>query len=185
MSISAASFCSRRLALQCVCLALPMMAQNNKTAQVGFSLPANATTVTFSVTEPNAGATETVCSAPSPCPVTVDYAQTSPDVVTIYKNSSGAVLVTSSRWQITVAGHEAILSWTASISPGVTYRAYRAAASVGPFGAPLNASPISGLVYVDKTVQAGQTYWYVVTAVAMDGSESDYSVAAQATIPSP
>jgi fibronectin type 3 domain-containing protein len=40
--------------------------------------------------------------------------------------------------------------------------------------------------YTDTTVQAGQTYYYVATAVASNGTESaDSSPPVQATIPSP
>lgn len=82
--------------------------------------------------------------------------------------------------------HAANLSWTASATPNVTYNVYRASASAGPFTTPLNASPITGTTYSDTTVQAGQTYYYVATAVASDGSQSaDSSPPVQATIPSP
>jgi hypothetical protein len=82
--------------------------------------------------------------------------------------------------------HAANLSWTASSTPNVTYNVYRAAASAGPFTTPLNSSPITGTTYVDTTVQAGQTYYYVVTAVAANGTQSaDSSPPVQGTIPSP
>ena len=81
--------------------------------------------------------------------------------------------------------HAANLSWTASSTPDATYNVYRAAASTGPFTTPLNSSPITGITYVDTTVQAGQTYYYVVTAVA-NGTESAFSSpSVQGTIPSP
>ena len=82
--------------------------------------------------------------------------------------------------------HAANLSWTASTTPNVTYNVYRAAASTGPFTTPLNSSPITGTTYVDTTVQAGQTYYYVVTAVASNGAQSAISSPpVQGTIPSP
>lgn len=80
--------------------------------------------------------------------------------------------------------HAANLSWTASTTPNVTYNVYRATASTGPFTTPLNSSPITGTTYVDTTVQAGQTYYYVTTAVA-NGTESANSSPVQGTIPSP
>ncbi len=83
-------------------------------------------------------------------------------------------------------GHAANLSWTASTTPNVTYNVYRAAASTGPFSTPLNSSPITGTKYVDTTVQAGQTYYYAVTAVASTGTQSaTSSPSAQGTIPTP
>ena len=81
--------------------------------------------------------------------------------------------------------HAANLSWTASTTPNVTYNVYRAAASTGPFTTPLNSSPITGTTYVDTTVQAGQTYYYVATAVAKGAESADSSPPVQATIPSP
>jgi hypothetical protein len=82
--------------------------------------------------------------------------------------------------------HAANLSWTASTTPNVTYNVYRATAATGPFTTPLNSSPITGTTYTDTTVQAGQTYYYVATAVAESGEESvDSSPPVQATIPSP
>jgi len=81
--------------------------------------------------------------------------------------------------------HAANLSWTASTTPNVTYNVYRATSSSGPFTTPLNTSPISGTTYIDTSVQAGQTYYYVATAVASDGTQSADSSPVQATIPSP
>ena len=81
--------------------------------------------------------------------------------------------------------HAANLSWTASTTSGVTYNVYRATASTGPFTTPLNTSPITGTTYKDTTVTTGQTYYYVVTAVASGGTQSADSSVAQGTIPSP
>ena len=82
--------------------------------------------------------------------------------------------------------HAANLSWTASTTPNVTYNVYRSTSSTGPFTTPLNSSPITGTTYVDTTVQAGQTYYYVVSAVAANGTQSANSgPAVQGTIPSP
>ena len=83
-------------------------------------------------------------------------------------------------------GHAAILSWTASTTPGVTYKVYRAASSAGPFTTPVNSLPITGTTFTDTTVVAGQTYYYVATAVSSGGTESAFSSPpVQATIPSP
>jgi hypothetical protein len=83
-------------------------------------------------------------------------------------------------------GHAAILSWTASTTPGVTYNVYRAASSSGPFTTPVNLLPVTGTTFTDTTVLAGQTYYYVATAVSAGGTESAFSSPpVQATIPSP
>lgn len=84
------------------------------------------------------------------------------------------------------SAHAANLSWTASVTPNVTYNVYRGTASAGPF-TQINSSAVTGTTYADTTVQAGQTYYYVVTAVAISGgAQSAYSSPpVQATIPSP
>jgi hypothetical protein len=82
--------------------------------------------------------------------------------------------------------HAANLSWTASTTPNVTYNVYRATAPTGPFTTPLNSSPVSATTFKDTSVSAGQTYYYVVTAVASNGTQSAASSPpVQATIPSP
>ena len=43
--------------------------------------------------------------------------------------------------------------------------------------------PNSGTTFVDGSVQSGQTYYYVVTAVDTSGTESAYSNQVQAAIP--
>ena len=80
--------------------------------------------------------------------------------------------------------HDVILSWTASTTPGVVgYDVYRGTTSGGPYPTQLNSTPINGTTYTDETVQAGQTYYYVVTAVASDGTQSAYSNQVSATVP--
>jgi hypothetical protein len=83
--------------------------------------------------------------------------------------------------------HDVILSWTASTTPGVVgYNVYRGTTSGGPYPTQLNSTPINGTTYSDETVQAGQTYYYVVTAVASDDvTQSAYSNQTSATVPSP
>ena len=82
--------------------------------------------------------------------------------------------------------HAAVLTWTASTTPNVTYNVFRATASTGPFTTPLNSSPITGTTYTDTSVAAGQTYYYVATAVAAGGTQSaPSSPPVPATIPSP
>jgi hypothetical protein len=81
--------------------------------------------------------------------------------------------------------HAAILSWTASTTPNVTYNVYRSSALAGPF-TQVNSSSISGTTFTDSSVQAGQTYYYVATAVASNSTQSAYSSPpVQAAIPSP
>ena len=86
---------------------------------------------------------------------------------------------------LTGLGHSASLNWTASTSSGVAgYNVYRGTVSNGPY-TKLNSTPVSGTAYTDLTVQAGQTYYYVTTAVDSNNNESAYSNEAPAAIPSP
>jgi hypothetical protein len=81
--------------------------------------------------------------------------------------------------------HTVTLSWTASTSPNVSgYNVYRGTSSGGPY-TKVNSAQIAGTSYLDTTVQSGQTYYYVATAVGSDSSESGYSNQAQAVVPSP
>jgi fibronectin type 3 domain-containing protein len=49
----------------------------------------------------------------------------------------------------------------------------------------LNLEPVTGTSYVDRTVQPGQTYFYVTKAVNARGTESSPSNEVRADIPSP
>ncbi len=81
--------------------------------------------------------------------------------------------------------HSVTLTWNASTSANVAgYNVYRGTASGGPY-TKLNSSLVPSLTYQDTTVQSGQTYYYVTTAVDGSGNESTYSNQAQAVIPYP
>jgi hypothetical protein len=83
-----------------------------------------------------------------------------------------------------IAPHSVTLSWNASTSTVAGYNVYRGSQSGGPYTL-LNAALISGTTYTDKNVQAGATYFYVVTAVDSSGLESAFSNETTAIIPSP
>ena len=81
--------------------------------------------------------------------------------------------------------HSASLNWTASTSSDVAgYNVYRGTVSNGPY-TKLTSALVVGTGYTDVTVQAGQTYYYVTTAVDSNNNESAYSNEAPAAIPSP
>lgn len=88
---------------------------------------------------------------------------------------------------ITYGTHAATLSWTASTSPNISYyNVYRGTASGGPYSKIGSTTANSGTTtYKDTVVQAGQTYYYVGTAVDSSGNESGYSNQATAAIPTP
>jgi len=80
--------------------------------------------------------------------------------------------------------HYVSLAWKASTSSVIGYNIYRASLSTGPF-TKLNAQPQSAVKYTDNDVQAGNTYYYAITAVNSNSVESNYSNEASATVPSP
>jgi fibronectin type 3 domain-containing protein len=80
--------------------------------------------------------------------------------------------------------HVADLSWQASTSSVVGYNVYRGTVSGGPY-TKLNTSLVGGTTYSDMTIQAGQTYYYVATAVDSSNNESLYSTQASAVVPTP
>ncbi|MCL5670044.1 MAG: IPT/TIG domain-containing protein [Acidobacteria bacterium] len=80
--------------------------------------------------------------------------------------------------------HTVSLSWTASTSTVSGYNVYRSSTSGGPY-TKLNSSSVPGTAYTDNNAQAGQTYFYVTTAVNSSNQESAYSNQSQTTVPSP
>ena len=78
--------------------------------------------------------------------------------------------------------HTATASWTASTSVVFGYNVYRGTVSGGPY-AKLNGSLIALPTYTDSTVQSGQTYFFVATAVDGSGNESFFSNEVKAVIP--
>jgi hypothetical protein len=84
-----------------------------------------------------------------------------------------------------VVTHTVSLNWVASTSTDVLgYNVYRSTTAGGPY-TKLTGSVVAGTAYVDNNVAAGQTYYYVATAVAGSDSESEYSTQATATVPTP
>jgi hypothetical protein len=78
--------------------------------------------------------------------------------------------------------HSVNLSWKPSTSAVVGYNVYRR----GTSGVvKVNSVPVTGTSFVDKTVQPGQTYFYLTKAVNAKGTESTSSNEVRADIPSP
>ena len=80
--------------------------------------------------------------------------------------------------------HSVDLTWDPSGSVVVGYNVYRGTTSGGPY-TKINSVLDGSTAYTDDTVQGGQTYYYVTTAVDSTGGESIYSNEAQAIVPSP
>jgi hypothetical protein len=82
----------------------------------------------------------------------------------------------------TRAGHSVTLSWRASKSNTIGYNIYRGISSMGPYSK-INSSPDPKATFTDASVQGGQTYFYVTTALNKNGKESRRSNQVQVTIP--
>ncbi len=106
------------------------------------------------------------------------YTVTATSAADTTKSASATVIV------VALLTHSATLSWTASTSSVVGYNVYRATQSGGPYTM-INAAPQPGTSYADLSVQAGQTYYYVLTAVDSSGTESVNSNEVTAVVPSP
>ena len=78
--------------------------------------------------------------------------------------------------------HSVNLDWNASNSSVSGYHIYRGGTSGGPY-VHISGSATTSLSYKDSTVQSGDHYFYVVTAVASNGSESAFSNEVAADIP--
>jgi hypothetical protein len=99
-------------------------------------------------------------------------------------DTNGPVAVSLSGTGNPLPQHTVSLGWTTSTSTVVGYNVYRGTQSGGPY-AVLTSSPDPSTSYTDNSVQAGQTYYYVITAVDGSGNESVDSNQAQAVIPTP
>jgi fibronectin type 3 domain-containing protein len=99
----------------------------------------------------------------------------------------GAGVAVSPSSSTAPVAHSAILKWDSDANspvPVIGYFVYRGIASGGPYTR-LNSSVVTITSYMDSAVQAGQMYFYVVTAVGSDNVESGLSNEVRVTIPSP
>lgn len=128
-------------------------------------------------------------------PMTVGAGQTVPYSVAFTPQSSGTASATLSFATNTstvsesltgsgmsVVQHSVSLSWQSSTSQVTGYNVYRSSASGGPFSK-VNPSLTPSTAYVDGSVAASQTYYYVTTAVNSSGQESAYSNQVKVVIP--
>ncbi len=79
--------------------------------------------------------------------------------------------------------HSVALSWSPSASSVVGYNVYRGTTTGGPYSKITSMNADTN--FVDSSVQSGQTYFYVTTAVDGSGKESGNSNQTQAVIPTP
>jgi len=105
-------------------------------------------------------------------------------VLTVASNGSNTATQSLSGVGVAPPQHSVSLSWTDTNSGIAGYNVYRGNAAGGPFtqiNSGLDATP----AYSDTSVAAGQTYYYVATAVNESGAESAYSNEVEGAVPSP
>ena len=104
--------------------------------------------------------------------------------LTFASNASSSAIETLTGTGNTPPQHSVALSWSASTSAVAGYNVYRGSQSGGTYSK-INSALESATSYTDTTVQSGQAYYYVTTAVDSSGTESTYSGQVQAVIPTP
>lgn len=131
-------------------------------------------------------------------PVTIPVGQSVPFTLTFAPQSTGsasAVLSISSNASNSPTGnlsgvgttppqHSVSLSWTDNGTGIVGYNVLRSGTSGGPY-TEINSGLDPNAAYTDSSVVAGQTYYYVTTAVEGNGTESTYSNETQGVVPTP
>jgi len=85
---------------------------------------------------------------------------------------------------VAAGAHSADLTWDASKDVVIGYNVYRGGTNGGPYSQ-INAILDSSTNYTDSAVNAGKTYYYVVTAVNAANQESAFSNQVKVIIPSP
>lgn len=164
---------------------LPVVVTNTGTASITIS-QANTTPGTgFSLTGPSLPITlaagQNTTFNVTFTPTTAGSATSNLSVVSNASNTPAATSLSATGMN----KHSVTLSWVASTSTGITgYNVYSGTVSGGPY-TKLNSSPVTSTTYTDSTVLAGQTYYYVTTAVDSQSAESADSNQATAVIPSP
>ena len=115
-------------------------------------------------------------------PAATGSATGSVSVVSNASNSPASITLTG----IGVApiSHSGTLIWNASTSTVIGYDVYRGTVSGGPY-TKINSLVDATTTFTDTTVQAGQTYYWVVTAVNSSNVQSTDSNEVSGTIPTP
>jgi hypothetical protein len=142
------------------------------TTGTGFSQSAPALPLTLA---PGKTASVAVTFAPA----TAGSASGTVQITSNAANPAVAVVLTGTGSTIQ---HSVDIAWDAATPAPSGYNVYRATQSGGPY-TKLNPAPLTVLVFTDNTVTSGTTYFYAVTSVAPDGTESGFSAQATAVVP--
>ena len=103
-------------------------------------------------------------------------------------SSNGATLlsVPLAGTGFTPTPHTVDLAWTASTTTTLQgYNVYRSGTSGGPYTKISPTLSSATLLFTDASPQSGQKYFYVVTAIDVNGLESTASAEVPVTIPTP
>ena len=112
-------------------------------------------------------------------------AGSSPGTVTVASNATNSPATISLSGDGSQTGsHSVALTWIPSTSTVAGYNVYRSGISGGPYSK-LDSSDVATDSYTDSTVQAGETYYFVVTSITAAGVESAHSTQVSATVPTP
>lgn len=95
-------------------------------------------------------------------------------------NSPASIVLSGSG--VASSSHSVTLSWTDGASEITGYHAYSSKVSGGPF-VRMTSTELTNSSYRDSSVQSGQTYYYVVTALNSSNQESAYSSVVTAVVP--
>ena len=115
-------------------------------------------------------------------PAATGSATGSVSVVSNASNSPASIALTGTG--VALIFHSGTLTWNASTSAVIGYDVYRGTVSGGPY-TKINSSVDATTTFTDATVQAGQTYYWIVTAVNSSNVQSTDSNEVSATIPTP
>jgi hypothetical protein len=101
--------------------------------------------------------------------------------VSLANNGAAPLQVLLSGTGVAPTPHSVLLSWSPSTS-ATGYNIYRSLQTGGPY---VKNGYAAGTSYTDLSVNSGQTYFYVLTAVNAQNLESGYSTEVRAAIPIP
>src|ERR1700693_6256310 len=103
--------------------------------------------------------------------------------ITVSSNATNSPAgISLSGMGVTATVHTVALSWAPAVTGVTGFRTYVSMVSGGPY-VQMGSMPSTTPAYTDSSVQSGQTYYYVVTAVDASNNESLYSSAVEAIVP--
>jgi hypothetical protein len=127
-------------------------------------------------------------AASASCSISVRFAPTASGTrsgaISVSDNAAASPQAVSlSGTGVIPVAHSVAISWTENSGSVIGYNVYRSTQPGTGYGK-LNGTPLPNQAYTDTSVSGGQTYYYVVTSVGTDSTESAYSSQVAATVPS-